>query len=122
MHEVGTCEGQHFFSMDYMAGKNLGQMVREGPLPPARAARYAQKIAEAIHYAHQSGILHRDLKPANVLIDSNDQPRTTDFGLAKQLNNESSATLTGEVMGTPGWAWQLVSSPATAVRRKANSL
>jgi WD40 repeat protein/tRNA A-37 threonylcarbamoyl transferase component Bud32/tetratricopeptide (TPR) repeat protein len=103
VHEVGVHEGQHFFSMDYVAGQNLAQMVRDGPLPANRAARYVQRIAEAIHYAHQSGILHRDLKPSNVLVDQNDQPRVTDFGLAKQLNSESSATLTGEVMGTPGY-------------------
>jgi WD40 repeat protein/tetratricopeptide (TPR) repeat protein/tRNA A-37 threonylcarbamoyl transferase component Bud32 len=103
VHEVGLHEGQHFFSMDYVPGQNLAQIVRDGPLPADRAARYVQKIAEAIHYAHQSGILHRDLKPSNVLIDANDQPRITDFGLAKQLNSESSATLTGEVMGTPGY-------------------
>src|SRR4030095_17094047 len=47
-------EGQHFFSMDYVPGQNLAQIVRDGPLPADRAARYVQKIAEAIHYAHQS--------------------------------------------------------------------
>jgi WD40 repeat protein/tetratricopeptide (TPR) repeat protein/predicted Ser/Thr protein kinase len=103
VHEVGVHEGQHFFSMDYVAGKNLAQLAAAGPLAAQRAARYVQKIAEAIHYAHQSGILHRDLKPSNVLIDPNDQPRITDFGLAKQLNSESSATLTGDIMGTPGY-------------------
>jgi WD40 repeat protein/predicted Ser/Thr protein kinase len=103
VHEVGVHDGHHFFSMDYVAGKNLAEIVRDGPLPANRAARYVQKIAEAIHYAHESGILHRDLKPSNVIIDANDQPRITDFGLAKQLNTDSAATLTGEVLGTPGY-------------------
>jgi WD40 repeat protein len=59
-------------------------------------------IAEAIHYAHEQGILHRDLKPSNVLIDSaTDQPRVTDFGLAKRLDGESSLTVTGQVLGSP---------------------
>jgi serine/threonine protein kinase len=59
-------------------------------------------IAEAIHYAHEQGILHRDLKPSNVLIDTGtDQPRVTDFGLAKRLDRESSLTVTGQVLGSP---------------------
>ena len=85
IHEVGEQDSQPFFSMDYVAGKSLSQLAREKPLGPKPAARYVQKIAEAIHYAHQRGILHRDLKPSNVLIDQNDEPRVTDFGLAKLM-------------------------------------
>jgi WD40 repeat protein/predicted Ser/Thr protein kinase len=103
VHEVGVHQGQHFFSMDYVVGKNLAQVVREGPVPAQRAARYVQKMAEAIQHAHESGILHRDLKPSNVLIDAHDEPRLTDFGLAKQLQGDSAVTLTGEVIGTPAY-------------------
>jgi tRNA A-37 threonylcarbamoyl transferase component Bud32/outer membrane protein assembly factor BamB len=108
IHEVGEHEGQHYFSMDYVAGKSLAQMVQEAPLPPAAAARYVQIIAEAIHYAHHQGILHRDLKPSNVLIDAADQPRVTDFGLAKRVTNPekdsgAALTATGAVLGTPSY-------------------
>src|SRR5213594_2508015 len=85
IHDVGIHDGQHFFSMDYIEGQNLSQLVANRPLPPAKAARYVRLIAEAIHYAHQQGILHRDLKPSNVLVDASDQPRITDFGLAKRF-------------------------------------
>ena len=104
VHEVGVHEGQHFFSMDYVEGRNLAQLVGTRPLPLKHAARYVKLIAEAIHYAHQQGILHRDLKPSNVLIDTaTDQPRVTDFGLAKRLDSESSLTVTGQVLGSPNF-------------------
>jgi len=84
-------------------GGNLAALVREKPLPAKRAATYVKTIAEAIHYAHEQGILHRDLKPSNVLIDSSDQPRVTDFGLAKLMQKESFLTVTGEVIGSPNF-------------------
>ena len=63
IHEIGVQDGQHYFSMDYVEGRTLAEMVRERPLAPKRAAAYLKTIAEAVHYAHQRGILHRDLKP-----------------------------------------------------------
>lgn len=103
IHEVGEHEGRQFFSMDYVDGKSLSDIVRRTPLPAARAARYVKIIAEAVHYAHERGILHRDLKPHNVLIDQNDQPRITDFGLAKQIQVDSDLTVSGAVLGTPSY-------------------
>jgi WD40 repeat protein/tRNA A-37 threonylcarbamoyl transferase component Bud32 len=89
IHEVGEQDGQHYFSMDYIEGRSLAQLVSDlgfGISDFRRAARYVKTIAEAIHYAHQRGVLHRDLKPSNVLIDPFDQPRITDFGLAKKIS------------------------------------
>ena len=103
IHEVGVHQGQHYFAMDFVDGPDLAKVVRDGPLTARRAAGYVKTIAEAIHFAHTRRILHRDLKPSNVLIDSNDQPRVTDFGLAKNLASDSELTLTGEVMGSPGF-------------------
>lgn len=104
IYQVGFQSGQHFFSMEYVEGQNLAQLVGQRPLPSTKAAAYLKAIAEAIHYAHQQGILHRDLKPSNVLIDSaTDQPRVTDFGLARRLDGESSLTVTGQVLGSPNF-------------------
>jgi len=103
IHEVGEHDGQQYFSMDYVEGRSLAEVIRRTPLPAARAARYVKIIAEAIHYAHQHGILHRDLKPHNVLIDAQDEPRITDFGLARQIDVESDLTISGAVLGTPSY-------------------
>jgi hypothetical protein len=103
IHEVGYQDGQHFFSMDYVEGRNLADLVREHPLPPPQAVRYVKLVAEAIQHAHQQGTLHRDLKPSNVLIDKFDQPRVTDFGLARRLQSDQGITATGTVLGTPSY-------------------
>ena len=110
IHEVGVHQGQHYFAMDFVDGPNLATLAKGEPLSAGRAARYLKIIAHAIHYAHEHGILHRDLKPSNVLIDSNDQPRVTDFGLAKRFGSDSPSvagltqlTLSGQVMGSPAY-------------------
>jgi len=90
IHEIGQQEDQHYFSMEYVEGRDLASLVRGQPLPAGRAAQLVEKIARAIHHAHQHGILHRDLKPSNVLIDVEGEPRITDFGLAKRVASSSS--------------------------------
>ena len=104
IHEVGVSQGQHYFSMDFVDGWNLADLVRDASLPVDKAARYVKLIAEAVHFAHVEGILHRDLKPSNILIDSRtDEPRITDFGLAKLLDADSGLTATGARLGTPSY-------------------
>ena len=103
VHEVGEQGGQHYFAMDLVEGKNLAELTREGPLPPRRAAETVKKVAEAVQHAHQEGVLHRDIKPSNVLLDAQGEPQVTDFGLARPMDDESSLTLTGQVLGTPGY-------------------
>lgn len=103
IHEIGQTEGQPFFSMDYVAGRNLAEIVKDHPLPGRQAARYVREIARAVHYAHGQGVLHRDLKPANILIDQSDEPRVTDFGLARRLAADSEFTVTGQVIGSPNF-------------------
>lgn len=101
IYEVGHQDGQHYFSMEYIEGQSLADLVREKPLSPHRAAVYLKAIAEAMQSAHEHGVLHRDLKPSNVLLDVFDQPRITDFGLAK-LTTDSRVTITGQTLGSPG--------------------
>lgn len=103
IHEVGECDEQHYFSMEYIEGQSLGDLVREHPLAPRAAAKFVKTISEAMHYAHQEGVLHRDLKPSNVLVDGNDVPLITDFGLAKRTAEQSQRTVAGTVLGTPSY-------------------
>src|SRR5207249_5607100 len=70
IHEVGEHDGQHYFTMDYVAGQSLADRVRQGSMQLPQAARCVQTIAAAIHYAHQRRGLHRDLKPPNTLLDA----------------------------------------------------
>eukprot|EP00913_Durusdinium_trenchii_P023310 g21888.t1 len=103
VHEVGRHNGQSYFSMDFINGKNLSEIVREKPLVAKTAAQHVLQIAEAIHFAHQQGTLHRDLKPSNVLIDANGDVQITDFGLALRVEGDSELTRTGQVLGTPSY-------------------
>ena len=114
VYDVGEAEGQHFFSMEFIDGQSLADLLRLGPLKPMRAAEYTHAIAKAIHYAHSQGVLHRDLKPSNVLIDPFDQVRITDFGLAKRLDGSSDLTVTGQMIGSPNYL-----SPEQAAGRQA---
>lgn len=103
IHEVGRHEGRHFFSMDYIEGPSLAEYTRQNPLTPLAAARLVRTISQAVQAAHDQGILHRDLKPSNVLIDAQEQPHVTDFGLAKRLEGDSQLTGTAQILGTPSY-------------------
>ncbi len=79
IYEVGQIDEQHFFSMGYVDGRSLAQRIAEGPLPPRQAVELVLIAAEAMHYAHQQGVIHRDLKPANILLIEWDQPSGSHF-------------------------------------------
>lgn len=101
IYDVGEYDGHHYFSMKLIVGKSLAQEQSKFRDPELAVALVA-KTADAVHHAHQRGILHRDLKPANILIE-NDQPIVTDFGLARNLQADEQITQSGAVLGTPGY-------------------
>lgn len=103
VYDVGEQDGLPYFSLEFIDGASLDKEIDGKPLPPMKAAQTIGTLAQAIQYAHSHGIVHRDLKPANVLLTSTGVLKITDFGLAKQLDNDSSQTRTGTVMGTPAY-------------------
>src|SRR5579862_7031438 len=103
IYDVGERDGYHYISMEYIHGQSLAQVAREKPMEPRRAAVYLETVAQAIDYAHEAGVVHRDLKPSNLLLDGLDQPHVTDFGLAKFATADSNLTVTGQVIGSPGY-------------------
>ena len=78
-------------------------MIGGKPQPVAEAARIVATLASAMEVAHKRGIVHRDLKPANVLIAADGTLKVTDFGLVKRLEDDSSQTRTGSILGTPSY-------------------
>ncbi len=103
IHEIGEQDGYCYFSMDLLEGGQLDEVVRRNQIPIRRAVELLGKVARAVDYAHENGILHRDIKPGNILLDREGEARLTDFGLARLRETESNVTRTTEVLGTPGY-------------------
>jgi WD40 repeat protein/predicted Ser/Thr protein kinase len=114
IYEIGEHQGQQYLSMKLIEGGTLADVVasRESAaeLPTTEsaavlrdAATIMEKVARAVHYAHQCGILHRDLKPTNILLDEKGEPHITDFGLAKLAENGSRLTMSAAILGTPAY-------------------
>jgi WD40 repeat protein/tRNA A-37 threonylcarbamoyl transferase component Bud32 len=102
VHEVGEHEGCPFFSLEYVEGGSLDRHLAGTPLAPSEATRLSEALARAMQVAHEANIVHRDLKPANVLL-ANGEPKISDFGLAKNLSEDSGQTRSGAVLGTPSY-------------------
>jgi serine/threonine-protein kinase len=103
IYEVGERDGSCYFSMKFIEGGQLDEVVRREPMPIRRAVELIAKVARTVHFAHEHGILHRDIKPGNVLLDTKGEPHLTDFGLARLIETESTVTRTLEVLGTPSY-------------------
>ncbi len=105
IYEVGESdEGFPFFSMKWASGGSLREVGPTLRDDPRAAVRLMIKVAEAVDFAHERGILHRDLQPGNILLDSRGEPMVSDFGLAKMLNDEANElTQTFTAFGTPGY-------------------
>jgi len=105
VYQVAERDGLHFFTMPFVYGPSLRQVLRRTPrLPVELCRRYLLEAADALYYAHGQGVIHRDIKPENMLLEGGPGGRLllTDFGIAKAIGS-ATTTLTrpGEMMGTP---------------------
>ena len=101
--EVGEVNGRPFFSMEYVDGGSVAELLTRNPPSARHAAELVETLALAVHAAHERGIVHRDLKPSNVMLTADGTPKIADFGLAKRLDDDSGHTHTGEILGTPSY-------------------
>ncbi len=102
VHEVGSIDGVHYFSMPWIKGRTLADLIDSGSLSHDAVVSLMLKLCEAIDYAHRLGLLHLDLKPANVLIDERGEPLIADFGLARHMDEQGGVDAQ-EVSGTPSF-------------------
>jgi serine/threonine-protein kinase len=104
IYEVDERDGLHYFTMTYVAGRTLGQVMAgtEGALSIDVVRAWLYQIGDALAYAHHHGVIHRDVKPGNVLLDKRGNALVTDFGIAK-VTDEPGLTRTGMLVGTPAY-------------------
>ena len=95
----GTC----FLVSEYVQGATLSDRLGPERLTFRRAAELIAEVAEALHVAHEHGVIHRDIKPSNIMIDLDGRPHVMDFGLARRDAGEITMTLDGQVLGTPAY-------------------
>jgi formylglycine-generating enzyme required for sulfatase activity len=125
LYEAGQHGDLPYFTLEFVAGGSLANLLGGKPLPPDDAARLVEQIARGVHYAHERGIFHRDLKPGNILLETADPPspgetrppsdegrtlrlraaipKIADFGLAKNVALDSLLTPTNAILGTPSY-------------------
>jgi serine/threonine-protein kinase len=109
IYEIGEHEGQQYYTMKWIKGVSLAEQAGHLTRDPRTAASLLARVARAVQFAHERGILHRDLKPANILLDTAGEPYVTDFGLAKWVPvagrepEAGSPTQSGVIVGTPSY-------------------
>ncbi len=116
VYDAGADGPTRFIVMELVPGRSLADILRdEGPLEPARAARIAAQVADALSAAHAAGIVHRDIKPGNVMVTPDGQVKVLDFGIARALDSQS-LTQTATVLGTSAYMApeQALGQPADA--------
>ena len=103
IYDFGEAGGIYYFSMEFVDGVNLRQLLATKEVSAEQALAIVPHICDALAYAHEEGVVHRDIKPENLLIDRKGRVKIADFGLAKLLQREAldlTLTATGTTLGT----------------------
>jgi len=100
IHEAGEVDGYLYQVSEWIAGQTLAQIHVERKIPAIEAARLVALVANALHYAHEMGVVHRDVKPSNIMLGQDGIPRLIDFGLASREGIDLTLTTEGQVLGT----------------------
>lgn len=103
IYEAGSLEEGLYLSTEYVEGDDLKDILEEIQIEPTLVIDLMIKIARGVGVAHRAGVIHRDLKPANILIDQDGQPRVSDFGMAKRLQEDHTLTRSGDSLGSPAY-------------------
>ena len=104
LYETGQTEDHVWFLVcEHIDGETLEERLKEGAFAPQQAASIASELADALHYAHEQGVVHRDVKPSNIILDRQQRAHVMDFGLAKRDAGEQTMTSDGRVLGTPAY-------------------
>ncbi len=103
VHEVGIDGSRIYIVSDFIDGVTLADSLTSGRPSIRDAVELCKQVAEALHHAHERGVIHRDLKPSNILLDGDGRPHVTDFGLAKREAAEITMTIEGRILGTPAY-------------------
>src|SRR5207244_3439577 len=120
--DFGEADGLFYFSMEFVDGNNVRELMQSGALTPAVALQIIPQVCDALRYAHDEGVVHRDIKPENILLDKKGRVKIADFGLAKLVGADVAAagalTMTNMVMGTPHYmAPEQVENPRSVDHR-----
>lgn len=103
IHEVGRDGDTVYIVSDLVRGVSLADRLSGKPFTAREAAALCARVSEALHHAHERGVVHRDLKPHNIMLDAENKPHVTDFGLARRDAGEITMTMDGQVLGTPAY-------------------
>ncbi len=103
VYEVAGTDQVPCIVQEYIEGKTLEKLIRDEQLSFSRSVGLVRQVADALHYAHEQGVIHRDIKPENIIVDSEGHTHIADFGLARQKESQVTVTQDGQIVGTPAY-------------------